>query len=85
MNYNTNEINKPLLELLSMLRIAKQNLQKTKLETIIMVQKGKGKGKGKKKKDSKSKGKSKPKNVTLKPKCGVAKQCKCLHCDETKH
>ena len=56
MNYNRNEIDKPLLELLSMLRTAKQNLQKTKPEIIMMVQKGKGKGKGKKKNDSKSKG-----------------------------
>ena len=32
MNYNMNEIEKPLLELLSMLRIVEQNLQKIKLE-----------------------------------------------------
>ena len=85
MNYNMNEIDKPLPELLSMLRTAKQNLQKTKPETIMMVQKGKGKGKGKKKKDSKSKGKPKPKNAALKPKGGVAKDCKCFHCGETGH
>ena len=47
MNYNMNEIDKLLLELLSMLRIVEQNLQNTELETIMMVQKGKGKGKGK--------------------------------------
>ena len=85
MNYNMNEIDKPLPELLSMLRTAEQNLQKTKPETIMMVQKGKGKGKGKKKKDSKSKGKPKPKNAALKPKGGVAKECKCFHCGETGH
>ena len=70
MNYKLNEIDKPLPELLSMLRTTKQNLQKTKHETIMMVQKGKGKGNGKKKKDSKSNGKPKPKpkNVALNPK-----------------
>ena len=73
MNYNINEIDKLLPELLSMLRTAKQNSQKTKLETIMMVQIGKGKGNRKKKKDSKSKGKPMPKNVLLKPKGGVAK------------
>ena len=84
-NYNMNEIDKPLLELLSMLRIFEQNLQKTKPKTIIMVQKGKGKGKCKKKKDSKSKGKPKPTNATLKPKGGVVKEGKCFHCGDIKH
>ena len=83
MNYNMNEIDKLLSELSSILRTTKQNLQKTKLETIMIVQKGKDKGKGKKKKDSKSKGKLKPKNVTLKPKDGVVKECKCFHYNDT--
>ena len=80
-----NKIDRPLLELLSMLRTVEQNLQKTKPETIMMVQKGKGKGKGKKKKDSESKGKPKPKNAALKPKGRVAKECKCFHYGETRH
>ena len=80
-----NEINKSLLELLSMLRTAKPNLQKAKPETIMMVQKGKGNGKGKKKMDSKSKGKPKLKNDALKLKGRVANECKCFHCSETRH
>ena len=51
----------------------------------MMVQKGRRKGKGKKKKGFKSKGKPKPKHVALKPKGGVAKECKCFHYGETKH
>ena len=70
MNYNMNKFDKPLLELLSTLIIVEKILQKIKLETILIVQKGKEKGKGKKKKGSKSKGKPKPKNVALKPKGG---------------
>ena len=80
-----NEIDKPLLESLSMFRIVEQNLQKTKSKTIMIVQKGKGKGKGKKKKDSKPKGKPKPKNVALKPNGGMANKCKCFHYNETRH
>ena len=76
MNYNMNEINQPLPELLSMLKIIEQNLQKTEPETIMMVQKSKGKGKGKNKNDSKFKAKPKPKNATLKTKGGVAKEGK---------
>ncbi|XP_074591084.1 uncharacterized protein LOC141846973 [Curcuma longa] len=40
MNYNMNEIDKPLLEILSMLRTTEPNLKKTKLGTVLMVQNG---------------------------------------------
>ena len=87
MKYNMNEIDKALLELLSMLRTAEQNLQKTKPKTIMMVQKvkDKGKNKGKKKKDSKSKGRPMHKNDALKPKGEVVKEGKCFHYSETRH
>ncbi len=51
MNYNMNNFNKPLLELLSMLRIAEQNLSKGMPVLAIQRVKGKGKGKGKGKQD----------------------------------
>ena len=69
MNYNMNEIDKPLPELLNMLRTAELNLKKVKPNSILMVQKHKGKGKPKGKGKSQAKGKSK----VMKPKGGVAK------------
>ena len=83
MNYNMNEIHKTMPELLSMLRTAEQNLQKSKPSSIMMVHKGKGKGNGKGK--GKGKGKPKPTPQALKPKGGVAKIGKCFHCGETGH
>ena len=47
MNYNMNEMEKTLLELLSMLRMAKLNLKKPKTNSIMMVRKDKGKAKSK--------------------------------------
>ena len=41
MNYNMNETEKTLLELLSMLRTVKLNLKKPKPISIMMAQKGK--------------------------------------------
>lgn len=85
MNYNMNEIDKSLPDLLNMLRTAEQDINKGKGKTILMVQ---GKGKGKKSTSrSKTKGKTKPKskNKALKPKGGVAKEGTCFHCGETGH
>lgn len=66
MNYNMNETQKSLLELLSMLRTIEANLKKLVLKVILMVRRGKGKSK-KYCKDS-TNGKSKCFKVTLEPK-----------------
>ncbi len=47
MNYNMNNFDKPLSELLSMLKTAEQNLSKGMLVLAIQRVKGKGKGKSK--------------------------------------
>src|SRR5436190_7460237 len=58
MNFNTNEINKPLPELLSMLRTAEKSVNKGK--AVMMVSETKNNGKGKKQhKKPKRKGKKK--------------------------
>ncbi|XP_074572651.1 uncharacterized protein LOC141829140 [Curcuma longa] len=58
LNYNMNEIDKPLPEMLSMLRTAEANLKKTKTSTVLMVNKGKGKWKPKGKGKTQAKGKA---------------------------
>ncbi|OMP04186.1 hypothetical protein COLO4_09872 [Corchorus olitorius] len=61
MNYNVNEIDKPLPKFLSMLRTAEANMKKAKPNTILTVKKGKKKAKGKfkpKVNDNKAAGKS---------------------------
>src|SRR5436190_22406417 len=88
MNYNMNEIDKTLPELLSMLRTAEQSINKGK--AVMMVSKTKTNGKGKKqhkkpKGKGKGKGPNKPGNSNLKPKGGVSKEGTCFHCGQTKH
>ncbi|XP_074574616.1 uncharacterized protein LOC141831078 [Curcuma longa] len=83
MNYNMNEIDKPLPEMLSMLRTAEANLKKTKTSNVLMVNKGKGKWKPKGK--GKTQAKGKVKSSTRKPKGGVPKEGTCFHCGETGH
>ncbi|OMO97034.1 hypothetical protein CCACVL1_04694 [Corchorus capsularis] len=88
MNYNMNEIDKPLPKLLSMLRTAEANMKKAKPNTILMVKKGKKKAEGKfkpKVNDNKVAGKSKQIVAALKPKGGVIKEGSCFHCCETGH
>ncbi|XP_031392127.1 uncharacterized protein LOC116204198 [Punica granatum] len=82
MNYNMSEHNKPLGELLNMLRTAEQDISKGKL--VLMVQGTKKKGKGKNK-DKKAKGASKYDSGALKPKAKVAKDDYCFHCGNTGH
>ena len=82
MNYNMNEIDKTLPELLSMLRTAEQSINKGK--AVMMVSETKTNGKGKKqhkkpKGKGKGKGPNKPDNSSLKPKGGVSKEGTCLH------
>lgn len=60
MNYIMNEIEKPLTELLSMLRTVENNMEKAGPAPIMMVQKGNAKRKGKCKKKIGSKSGAKP-------------------------
>ncbi|PKI59621.1 hypothetical protein CRG98_020030 [Punica granatum] len=82
MNYNLSEYNKPLSELLSMLRTAEQNTNKGM--HVLMVQGTKEKGKDKKK-GKKVEGASKYDSGALKPKANVAKDDYCFRCGNTRH
>ncbi|KAK8547614.1 hypothetical protein V6N12_031748 [Hibiscus sabdariffa] len=82
LNFNMNEINKTLPQLLGMLRTAKSDLKNNGSKSILMVREAKGKKKAK----SKGNGKSKPKGKdALKPEKGISKEGKCFHCDKTRH
>ncbi|KAG8491022.1 hypothetical protein CXB51_014154 [Gossypium anomalum] len=87
LNFNMNEIDKTLPQLLSMLRIAERNMKKVGPKPILMVCNNKGKGKAKIL--TKPKGKGKPNlgkgNAALKPKGGVSKEGNCFHCGVTGH
>lgn len=88
MNYLMNEIEKPLTELLSMLRTAENNMKKAGPAPIMMVQKGNAKGNWKGKKKIGSKSFAKPNSKTkqaLKPKGGVAKEGECHFCGKPGH
>ncbi|KAA3450189.1 polyprotein [Gossypium australe] len=87
LNFNMNEIDKTLPQLLSMLRTAEGNLKKVGPKPILMVRNNKGKGKAKV--QTKPKGKGKPKfgkgKAALKPKGRVSKEGNCFHCGVTGH
>ncbi|KAK8593781.1 hypothetical protein V6N12_045855 [Hibiscus sabdariffa] len=84
MNFNMNEINKTLPQLLGMLRTAESNMKKGGSKSVLMVRVAKEKGK--KVEKSMGSGKTKPKGkVALKPKGGVSKDGKCFHCGKTGH
>ncbi|KAL4366838.1 hypothetical protein GQ457_05G023820 [Hibiscus cannabinus] len=84
LNFNMNEINKTLPQLLGMLRIAEGNMKKGGSKSILMVREAKGKGK--KVAKSKGIGKTKPKGKeALKPKGGISKDGKCFHCGKPEH
>ncbi|KAK8708412.1 hypothetical protein V6N13_059454 [Hibiscus sabdariffa] len=86
LNFNMNEINKTLPQLLGMLRTAESNMKKGGSKSVLMVREAKGKGKGKKVAKSKGNSKTKPKGKeALKPKGGVNKDGKCFHCGKTGH
>ncbi|NEY13665.1 hypothetical protein DDE04_09195, partial [Bifidobacterium pseudocatenulatum] len=82
MSYNMNDYNKPLPELLSMLRTAEHDISKG--TSVLMVQGTKRKGKGKSK-GKRAKGASKYDLGALKPKAKVAKNDYCFHCGNTGH
>ncbi|KAK8993390.1 hypothetical protein V6N11_033491 [Hibiscus sabdariffa] len=84
LNFNMNEIEKTLPQLLGMLRTAEGNMKKGRSKSVLMVREAKGKGK--KVAKSKGNGKTKPKGKeALKPKGGVSKDGKCFHCGKTGH
>ncbi|KAL4334613.1 hypothetical protein GQ457_07G009640 [Hibiscus cannabinus] len=84
LNFNMNEIEKTLPQLLGMLRTAEGNMKKGGSKSVLMVREAKGKGK--KVAKSKGYGKTKPKGKeALKPKGGVSKDGKCFHCGKTRH
>ncbi|KAK8582341.1 hypothetical protein V6N13_032095 [Hibiscus sabdariffa] len=86
LNFNMNEIEKTLPQLLGMLRTAEGNMKKGGSKSVLMVRDAKGKGKGKKVAKSKGNGKTKPKGKeALKPKGGVNKDGKCFHCGKIGH
>ncbi|XP_017617618.1 uncharacterized protein LOC108462145 [Gossypium arboreum] len=55
LNFNMNEINKTLPQLLNMLQNAESNMKKVRPKPILMVRMDKGKGKAKPKDNAKSK------------------------------
>ncbi|KAK8563306.1 hypothetical protein V6N12_035456 [Hibiscus sabdariffa] len=84
LNFNMNEINKTLPQLLGMLRTTEGNMKKGGSKSILMVREAKEKGK--KMAKFKGTGKTKPKGKeTLKPKGGVSKDGKCFHCGKPEH
>ncbi|KAL4290252.1 hypothetical protein GQ457_14G014440 [Hibiscus cannabinus] len=84
LNFNMNEINKTLPQLLGMLRTAEGNMKKGGSKSVVMVREAKGKGK--KVAKSKGIGKTKPKDKeAFKPKGGVSKDGKCFHCGKPGH
>ncbi|KAK8679994.1 hypothetical protein V6N13_108949 [Hibiscus sabdariffa] len=84
MNFNMNEINKTLPQLLGMLRTAESNMKKGGSKSVLMVRVAKEKGK--KVAKSKGSGKTKPKGKdALKPTGGISKDGKCFHYGKTGH
>ncbi|KAK9018147.1 hypothetical protein V6N11_001128 [Hibiscus sabdariffa] len=80
LNFNMNEINKTLPQLLGMLRTAGSDLKKNGSKSILMIRETKGKKKAK----SKGNGKSKPKRKdALKPEKGISKEAKCFYCEKS--
>ncbi|KAK9043227.1 hypothetical protein V6N11_071574 [Hibiscus sabdariffa] len=86
LNFNMNEIEKTLPQLLGMLRTAEGNMKKGISKSVLMVREAKGKGIGKKVAKSKGNGKTKPKgNEALKHKGEVSIDGKCFHCGKIGH
>ncbi|KAL4385140.1 hypothetical protein GQ457_15G016350 [Hibiscus cannabinus] len=84
LNFNMNEINKTLPQLLGMLRTVEGNMKNGGSKSVLMVREAKVKGK--KVAKSKGIGKTKPKGKdALKPKGGVSKDGKCFHCGKPGH
>ncbi|XP_031278660.1 uncharacterized protein LOC116137110 [Pistacia vera] len=84
MNFNMNTMVKSLLELLNMLKIAEQDLKKSKPVLLVLVAKAKGKGKGKARFYPKSKPKA---HDAFKPISGIGKGGKIVYfyCGKPSH
>ncbi|KAK8610011.1 hypothetical protein V6N13_026555 [Hibiscus sabdariffa] len=78
LNFNMNEINKTLPQLLGMLRTAESDIKKDGSKSILLVREAKGKGKKVAKSKGSGKTKAKGENV-LKPKGAISKDGKCFH------
>ncbi|KAK8652101.1 hypothetical protein V6N13_061125 [Hibiscus sabdariffa] len=72
LNFNMNEINKTLPQLLGMLRTVESDMKKDRSKSILLVREAKGKGKKVAKSKGSGKTKAKGKNV-LKPKGAISK------------
>src|ERR1051325_3437083 len=88
LNFNMNDLDRSLPELLSMLRTTEQNM-KSKGKSILMISNGKKLNKRPMKQVGKGKGKvvakSKPTAPALKPSGGITKEGTCFHCGKTGH
>ncbi|KAK8632220.1 hypothetical protein V6N13_028996 [Hibiscus sabdariffa] len=84
LNFNMNEINKTLRQLLGMLRTAESDMKKDGSKSILLVREAKGNGKKVAKSKGSGKTKAKGKNV-LKPKGAISKEGKCFHCNKSGH
>ncbi|KAK8600620.1 hypothetical protein V6N12_050473 [Hibiscus sabdariffa] len=81
LNFNMNEINKTLPQLLGMLRTAEGDMKKGGSKSILVVREAKRKEKKVAKSKGNGKTKAKGKNA-LKPKDGISKDGKCFHCEK---
>ncbi|KAK9004411.1 hypothetical protein V6N11_002212 [Hibiscus sabdariffa] len=84
LNFNMNEINKTLPQLLGMLRTAESKMKKGGSKSILMVREARRKGKKAAKSKDIGKTKRKGKNA-LKPKGGISKEGMCFHCEKPGH
>ncbi|KAK8600410.1 hypothetical protein V6N12_050264 [Hibiscus sabdariffa] len=84
LNFNMNEINKTLPQLLGMLRTAEGDMKKGGSKSILVVREAKRKEKKVAKSKGNGKTKDKGKNA-LKPKDGISKDGKCFHCEKYGH
>ena len=82
-NFNMNEFDKTLPQLLSMLRTAESNMQQpnSSSKQVLMVRNNKGKKKSK----INAKGKRPQALAVVKPKTGKPKESTCFHCGKTGH
>ncbi|KAL4311724.1 hypothetical protein GQ457_01G019000 [Hibiscus cannabinus] len=84
LNFNMNEINKNLPQLVGILQTAESNMKKGGYKSILMVREARGKGK--KVAKSMGIGKTKPKvKNALKPKGRISKEGKCFNCNKLGH
>ncbi|KAK8590170.1 hypothetical protein V6N12_024552 [Hibiscus sabdariffa] len=84
LNFNMNEINKTLPQLLGMSRTAEGDMKKGGSKSILVVREAKRKEKKVAKSKGNGKTKAKGKNA-LKPKDGISKDGKCFHCEKSGH